>query len=194
MKIFFLAAVAISALCSSCETTDDTLLSETNYELLNVQKNKGLNNNDSETYRNVLENFVYNSDQSYIDNVVSFEKYVNRTLKSDVQANSYESISLEQLTMLIENHENIMNELHYSEEFKEYLYHIVHKNNIADFSLKDDKENRLLKTLSKIHYDNNGNDDKLNKNRTIAFAYGAQSSFKQAVLYAGAIELKNNTN
>ncbi|SFN89669.1 hypothetical protein SAMN05421741_11335 [Paenimyroides ummariense] len=196
MKKFFLAAVAISALCSSCETTDDTLLSETNYKSLNAQKTKGLTNTDYETYRNVVENFVYNSDQSYIDNVVSFEKHVNRTLKSDTQANTYESINLEQLKMLLEKHENIIDELHYSAEFKEYLYHIVHKNNVVDFQLKDEKENRLMYTLFKVHNDNkgNGNDDKLNKRRTIAFAYGNQYSFKQAVLYAGAIELKTKIN
>lgn len=69
MKNFFLAAVAISALCSSCENTDETLLTESNYESLNAQKTKGLFNTDYETYRNVLENFEYKNDQNYIDNV-----------------------------------------------------------------------------------------------------------------------------
>jgi len=193
MKNFFLAAVAISALCSSCENTDETLLTESNYESLNAQKTKGLFNTDYETYRNVLENFEYKNDQNYIDNVVSFEKHVNRTLKSDPQENTYESIKMEQLKMLIENHENIIDELHYSIKFKEYLYNIVYKNNVVDFQLRDERENRLMNTLSKIHNDNKG-DDLLNGKRTIAFAYGNQYSFKQAVLYAGAIELKTKIN
>ena len=196
MKKFFLATVAISALCSSCESTDDSILNETNYEPLNVQKIKGLDNNDYETYRNVLENFVYKNDQSYIANVVSFEKYVNRTLNNESQTNIYESINMDRLKMLVENHENIINELHYSIEFKEYLYHIVYKNNVVNFQLKDERENRLMNTLFKMHNDNNGNgnDDKLNKRRTIAFAYGNQNSFKQAVLYSGAIELNIKIN
>ena len=53
-----------------------------------------------------------------------------------------------------------------------------------------------MNTLFKMHNDNNGNgnDDKLNKRRTIAFAYGNQNSFKQAVLYSGAIELNIKIN
>lgn len=194
MKKFFLAAVAISALCSSCESTDETLSSETNYESLNAQKVKGLANNDYETYRNVLENFVHSNDQNYTENVVRFEKYVNLVLKNDTQANTYESINMDQLAILVENNEIIINELHYSEEFKEQLYNIVYKNSAAEFSLRNEEENNLIITLFKMHNDNNGNDDKLNKNRTIAFAYGAQSNFKRAVLYAGAIDLKTKIN
>ena len=182
-------------------TTSQTVLTNGVIDLGSVyrkycKKIKGLDNNDYETYRNVLENFVYNNDQSYIANVVSFEKYVNRTLNNESQTNIYESINMDRLKMLVENHENIINELHYSIEFKEYLYHIVYKNNVVNFQLKDERENRLMNTLFKMHNDNNGNgnDDKLNKRRTIAFAYGNQNSFKQAVLYSGAIELNIKIN
>lgn len=192
MKKFFLATVAISTLCSSCETADETYLKETNYELLNVKKTKGLDNSDYEIYRNVLEHFPYSNDQNYIENIVRFEKHVNRTLKNDTQANTYESINMDRLAILVEN-DDIINELNYSAEFKEHLYKIVYKNSVTEFSLRNEKENSLINTLLKMHKDNNG-DDLLNGKRTIAFAYGAQYSFKHAVLYAGAIELKTKIN
>ena len=195
MKKFFLAAVAISALFSSCETTDEKILNETNYESLNIQKTKGLNNSDYEIYRNVLEHFPYNNDQNYIENVVRFEKHVNYTLEDNTQTNIYESINMDRLANLVEN-DDIINELHYSAEFKELFYNILYEGSVVEFSLRNEKEHNLISTLFKIHNDNNdnGNDDKLNKNRTIAFAYGAQYSFKQAVLYAGAIEIKTKIN
>jgi len=54
------------------------------------------------------------------------------------------------------------------------------------------EEYRLVQTLVALHNDNNGNDygDKdVRGKKNIAFAYGAQYGFTQAVLYAGAIEL-----
>lgn len=54
----------------------------------------------------------------------------------------------------------------------------------------NEKEFRLIQTLFVLHNDNGGNDyDDDDDRRTIAFAYGAQYSFTQAVLYAGAMEL-----
>lgn len=55
----------------------------------------------------------------------------------------------------------------------------------------NENENRIVQTLFAMH--NEGNDDDLWKGRrNIAFAYGAQYSFKQAVLYAGAVELRGS--
>jgi len=193
MKKFFLAAVAISAICSSCEATDENFLQEINNAKVNAQKTKDGESADYQTYKNTVTRFIYNNDRSYAENVKMFEQHVNQYLNDDRQANTYESINLNQLERLIQNNVNIIDELDYSTEFKEGLYNMVHKNSEDLLPLKDQKENNLRNTLFKIHKDNNG-DDLLNGKRTIAFAYGAQSSFKQAVLYAGAIELKIKIN
>ena len=195
MKKFFLAAVAISALCSSCETADETYLKESNYESLNAQRTNGLNNTDYEVYKNILERFAYNNDQNYIENVLRFEKHVNLSLNYYTDTNSYESLNMEKLAFLSNSDESIIDKLYYSAEFKNALYYILYSSRDAGLPLKSEKENSLIITLVKVHNDKreNGDDDLFDKNkRTIAFAYGAQYSFHQAVLYAGAIELKGN--
>ena len=55
--------------------------------------------------------------------------------------------------------------------------------------ITNESEHRLIETLVVLHSNGNGDDDLLNDKRSIAFAYGAQYSLTQAVLYAGAIEL-----
>lgn len=194
MTKFFLAAVAISALCSSCETADETYLKESDYESLNVQKTNGLNNTNYEVYKNVFERFSYNNDQNYIENVLRFEKHVNLSLNYYIDADSYESLNMEKLTLLSNTNKSIIDKLNYSAEFKNALYNILYRSRETELPLQNEKENRLISTLLKIQNDN-GDDDLFDKSkRTIAFAYGAQYSFKQAVLYAGAIELKIKIN
>ena len=60
MKRFFLYAVAISALCSSCETEDEAFATETNNQNNTLHQAKGIETNDYQTYQSILNSFVYN--------------------------------------------------------------------------------------------------------------------------------------
>ncbi|HUH26305.1 MAG TPA: hypothetical protein VLY87_06730 [Flavobacterium sp.] len=60
MKRFFLYAVAIAALCSSCETEDETFSTETNNQTNALHQAKGVKANDYETYQSILNSFEYN--------------------------------------------------------------------------------------------------------------------------------------
>ena len=55
--------------------------------------------------------------------------------------------------------------------------------------ITNESERHLIETLFALHSNGNGDDDKWNRKKNIAFAYGAQYSLTQAVLYTGAIEL-----
>lgn len=192
MKRIFIAAVALSALCSSCETADQSFLDETNNTTANAQKTNSITNTDYDIYTTIVSSFVYANEETYAENLQQFEQHVNRLMPYDESEEMvYEAINWEQLTVLTNADENFMNELNYSPAFKEALYNLLYKETQTNTILESETENRLLHTLMLMHKENkgNGHDDKFNRKRTIAFAYGYQYSFKQAVLYAGAIEL-----
>lgn len=190
MKFFFIVAVALLALCSSCETADESFLTETDNKVTMAQKNN-LFNADYETYTTIVNSFVYTNNETYTENLQSFEEHVNHLLPYDNELFVYEKIDNEQLTKLIHAEASFVEQLQFSPEFKSIFYNMLNNEFLDELILEDKDETHLLNTLSFINNDNrgNGNDDRWNDKRTIAFAYGAQYSFKQAVLYAGSIEL-----
>ena len=64
MKRFFLYAVAIAALCSSCEIEDETFATETNRQTNVLYQGKSIETNDYQTYQSILNSFVYNNSAS----------------------------------------------------------------------------------------------------------------------------------
>ncbi|WCM41208.1 hypothetical protein MG290_09585 [Flavobacterium sp. CBA20B-1] len=193
MKRFFLYAVAITALCSSCETEDETFATETNNQPNAMHHAKGVEANDYQIYQSILNSFVYNNEQTYQDNVLLFEAHVNQQMLNYVtqETDGYEKINTEQLLVLEQADAYFIEQLAYTKATKQAIHDIV-GNNFNSETLRlitNQKERRLVETLAALHSNGNGDDDKLNDNRSIAFAYGAQYSFTQAVLYAGAIEL-----
>lgn len=94
MKRFFLYAVAIAALCSSCETEDETFATETPDNYRDNQTNalhqaKGVKANDYQTYQSILNSFVYNNQQTYQENLLLFEQHVNRQMLNYVAQETY---------------------------------------------------------------------------------------------------------
>ena len=193
MKRFFLYAVAIAALCSSCETEDEAFATETNNQTNVLYQAKGVQANDYQTYQSVLNSFVYNNQQTYQENLLRFEEHVNRQMLNYVpqETYTYEKINTEQLLMLKQADTNYIEKLAYTEETKLAVYTIVSNKFNSDMVhlITNENERHLIETLFALHSNGNGDDNKLNGKRSIAFAYGAQYNLTQAVLYAGAIEL-----
>lgn len=193
MKRFFLYAVAISALCSSCEIEDETFATETNRQTNVLYQAKGVKANDYQTYQSILNSFIYNNQQTYQENLLLFEQHVNRQMLNYVpqETYTYEKINTEQLLMLQHADTNYIQKLAYTEETKQAIYAIIGNQFKSDMVqlITNESERHLIETLLALHNNGNGDDDKLNDNRSIAFAYGAQYNLTQAVLYAGAIEL-----
>src|SRR5690554_295436 len=104
----------------------------------------------------------------------------------------YEPIDFEKLWLLENTEEHFVEQLSYSAPTKEAIYGIMNQSfDPETMTLPgNEQERRLIQTLFALHSNGDGDDDKLNDNRTIAFAYGAQYSLAQAVLYAGAVELR----
>ena len=193
MKRFFLYAVAIAALCSSCEIEDETFATETNKQSNTLHQAKGAQANDYQTYQSILNSFVYNNQQTYQENLLLFEQHVNRQMLNYVpqETYKYEKINTEQLLMLQHADTNYIQKLAYTEETKLAVYTIVSNKFNSDMVhlITNENERHLIETLFALHSNGNGDDNKLNGKRNIAFAYGAQYNLTQAVLYAGAIEL-----
>lgn len=197
MKRFFLYAVAISALCSSCETENEAFATETPDNYRDNQTNalhqaKGVKANDYQTYQSILNSFVYNNQQTYQENLLLFEQHVNRQIPYYVQQENYEyeKINTEQLFVLKHTGADFVEQLSYTNEAKQAIYAIIGDQFNSDMAqlITNESERHLIETLFALH--SNGNDDDLWKDKkNIAFAYGSQYSFTQAVLYAGAIEL-----
>lgn len=188
MKHFYLWAVAISALCSSCETTNEPILENntaTN-QTLQIQQRMA---NDYETYNSVVSSFVYNKQLSHNNNLLLFEQHVNNLI---ISKNTYETLNLTQLSVLENTDEKFVSQLNYSTEAKTAITDIL-SNTFTTSSLStitNTKEYNLITTLYAIYGNDNGNgDDKWRDRKTIAFAYGAQYNLTQAILYAGAIDL-----
>jgi|GEM_PF-950584 len=198
MNKYFLWAVAISALCSACETENEVFTTEApdNYrdnQTIALQQAKGVETNDYQTYQSILNSFVYNNQQTYQENLLRFEQYVNLQMVDYGQQETYayETINNEQLLVLEQADVDFIEQLAYTRETKQAIYAIINSQfNIEAIGLiTNENERHLIETLFALHNNGNGDDNKWNGNRTIAFAYGSQYSFTKAVLYAGAIEL-----
>ena len=194
MKRFFLYAVAIAALCSSCETEDETFATETNNQTNTLYHAKGVEVNNYQMYQSILNSFVYNNQQTYQENLLRFEEHVNRQMLNYVpqETYKYEKINTEQLLVLQQVDTDYIEKLVYTKQTKQAIYAIIGNSFNSDMAqlITNENEQRLIETLFSLHNNGNGNDDDFwNDKRSIAFAYGAQYSFTQAVLYAGVIEL-----
>ena len=193
MKRFFLYAVAISALCSSCETEDEAFATETNNQTNALHQAKGVQANNYQTYQSILNSFVYNNQQTHQENLLLFEQHVNRQMLNYVPQETYryEKINMEQLLVLQQADTNFIQQLSYANETKQAIYAIIGNKFNSDMVqlITTESERNLMEIMFALHSNGNGNDNKWNDKRSIAFAYGSQYSFTQAVLYAGAIEL-----
>lgn len=192
MKRFFLYAVAITALCSACETENEVFATETKEQSNTLHQAKGVKANDYQTYQSIMNSFVYNKSKTYEENLLLFEEHVNQQITYYVKQEiySYEKINQEQLAVLEKADVTFIVQLAYSKETKQVIHAILDgrfDGHIMQLITNEDEQN-LIATLFALH--SNGNDkDFWNDKRSIAFVYGAQYSFTQAVLYAGAIEL-----
>jgi|SRR5690554_796006 len=196
MKRFFLSAVVISILCSSCETDNEVFTTEIgdNYksnQSTALSQAKGVEVNSYQTYQNIINSFVYDKQQTHQENLLLFEQHVNQQIPNYVQQETYkyENIDNRQLWLLKQTDTSIIEVLAYSKETKLVIYAILNnsfENTELDL-LTNESERNLVETLLALH--SNGDDDEINDNRSIAFAYGAQYNLTQAILYAGAIEL-----
>ena len=193
MKRFFLYAVAIAALCSSCETEDEAFATETKNQTNTLHHAKGVKTTDYQMYQSILNSFEYNHQQTYQENLLLFEGHVNRQMFNDVpqETYKYEKINTEQLLVLQQVDADYIEKLVYTKQTKQAIYAIISSQFNSDMVrlITNESEHRLIETLVVLHSNGNGDDDLLNDKRSIAFAYGAQYSLTQAVLYAGAIEL-----
>lgn len=190
MKYFFLWAVAISALCSSCETADESFLEENNTNSSNqTLQTQQRTVSDYDVYNNVVSSFVYDTLQLHYENQLEFEQHVNNLVHN---GSTYEAINFTQLEVLISADINYIEQLNYSTEAKAAITAILNQTFDTD-SLKlinSTEEYRLITTLYDIHGNGNGNDDdNWNDRKIIAFAYGAQYNLTNAILYAGVIDL-----
>lgn len=193
MKRFFLYAVAIAALCSSCETEDEAFATETKNQTNTLHHAKGVKTTDYQMYQSILNSFEYNHQQTYQENLLLFEGHVNRQMFNYVpqETYKYEKINTEQLLVLQQVDADYIEKLVYTKQTKQAIYAIISSQFNSDMVrlITNESEHRLIETLVVLHSNGNGDDDLLNDKRSIAFAYGAQYSLTQAVLYAGAIEL-----
>lgn len=145
--------------------------------------------NDYEVYQNIVNTFVYDMQQTHQENLTRFEQHVNFLMADE----EYASIDFEQLLLLENAGKHFVEQLGYSVLTKEAIYGILNQSfDPETMTLPgNEQERRLIQTLFAVYSNGSDDDDdnKWNGNRSIAFAYGAQYSFKQAVLYAGAVEL-----
>lgn len=193
MNKYFLWAVAIVALCSSCETEDETFATEKE-QTTALPQAKSVATNDYQTYQSILNSFVYNQDKTYAENLFRFEQHVNQYIPYGDETAPYKPLDLKQVEFLTTADAAYIEHFNYSATAKTMMYAVLNQryNDETAKSTLEPQEYRLVQTLAALYNDNNGNDygDKdVRGKKTIAFAYGAQYSFTQAVLYAGAIEL-----
>ncbi len=191
MKKNFLLAVAISALISSCEMTDETFIQEKNTNKNEVTEKKSALN-EVELYYTIINAFSYDELESYENNLAVFEKhtndYTNRILGSST---AYEAIDTKQLSSILMDPDEVVNQLNCSKQVKMMIHTILKFDGkvLIDSSLFTEDEHKLLFVLSCLQADDSINDSGWKRKRTIAFAYGAQYSITKAILYAGAVEL-----
>lgn len=180
-------------MCSSCETADEIFLEETNniHNVMPIAKQQEWN--DYAVYQNIVNTFVYDMQQTHQENLLRFEQHVNH-LMPNYGTDVYESINFEQLGLLETAGEHFVEQLSYSMLTKEAIYKILNQSFDPEVMTLpgNEPERRLIATLFVLYNNENGDDgdDEWKNKKTIAFAYGAQYSLTQAVLYAGAVELK----
>ena len=191
MKHFFLWAVVISALCSSCETADEPFL-QNNYAPDGTLTIQHRTLSDYNVYKNVTSSFIYNKKQSHYNNQLQFEQHVNNFVPN---GNTYETINFARLAVLENTDTTFASQLTYSTNMKAAIVAILNGtfNTGHLILITDTDEQNLINTLYAIHNDGNGDDEWKNK-KTIAFAYGAQFNFTQAILYAGSVDLLQHKN
>ncbi|RRJ89171.1 hypothetical protein EG240_12430 [Paenimyroides tangerinum] len=190
MKRNFLIAVAIIGLCSSCETDNEFFTDsqqKTNYAL---QRSYHTANFNYETYQLIIEGFEYHKALPYHENVMLYEKYVNSTLYEIGLNESYKMIDYDILQKLLQADEMIISEFDYSSNAKILMEQLLKEGSYdaSVFQKLNATEQSILNTMLALSTDNKG-DDRIDDKRTIAFAYGAQFSFTEAILYAGAVAL-----
>lgn len=183
MKNFFLVAGAITAFLCSCDTPNEYT---NDLSATNLLKEKVENKvNYYELYHTIMNDFVYDNNKSYNDNILLFEKYVNSQIITD----KYQKIDSNQLYFLSNVKEDYIRELSFSEKFKNSLQNLIITGSTSLDTIDDEFETSLIQNLYALHFKDNGFDNRTRNRRTIAFAYGAQYDVKQAILYAGTIEL-----
>lgn len=192
MKRFFLYAVAITALCSACETENEVFATETKEQSNTLHQAKGVKANDYQTYQSIMNSFVYNKSQTHEENLLLFEEHVNQQIPDYIKQEtySYEKINNDQLAVLKQADATFIEQLAYTKETKQAIQTILSNHFDGDVMrlITNEDERNLIATLYTLYSNGNG-DDLWNDKKNIAFAYGAQYNFTQAVLYAGAIEL-----
>src|SRR5690606_35480422 len=100
MNKYFLWAVAISALCSSCETEDEAFATETKNQTIALQQAQNVATNDYQTYQSILHSFVYDNQQPYQENLLRFEQHVNRYIAYSDEKAPYKQLDLRQVSFL----------------------------------------------------------------------------------------------
>jgi len=189
MKRLFLYAVAIAAFCSSCETDDEVVATSSSTENLNTYLAKNVEFTDFQIYQIIINSFYYNNSITYEKNISLFEKHVNTKILNYYpnDSMSFEKIDLMQLEILQTDANLIIGQMKYSLVTRQIIYDIVNDryNSLDVLKISDDFEKQLVQTLLSV----NDSDDRWNGKRGIAYAYGAQYSIVQAILYAGAFEL-----
>mgnify|MGYP003531938192 FL=1 len=138
----------------------------------------------------IIEGFEYNKALPYHENVMLYEKYVNSTLYEMGLNESYKMFDYDILQKLLQADEMIISEFDYSSNAKILMEQLLKEGSYdaSVFQKLNATEQSILNTMLALSTDNKG-DDRIDDKRTIAFAYGAQFSFTEAILYAGAVGL-----
>lgn len=154
MKHFFLWAVAISALCSSCETADESLLNSNNIPNQTLQTQQRTVS-DYDVYNNVVSSFVYDAQDSHYNNLLLFQQHVNYMVPNN---SITETIDFTQLSVLENADINYIEQLNYSTEAKAVIITILNETfNVNTLTLiTNTKEYNLITTLYAMYSDGNG--------------------------------------
>src|SRR5690606_8475960 len=127
MNKYFLWAVAIAALCSSCETEDETFATETKKQTIALQQAKSAEANDYQTYQSILNSFVYNQDETYAENLLRFEQHVNQRIPYADETTPYKPLDLKQVAFLATADAAYIEHLNYSATAKTMMYAVLNQ-------------------------------------------------------------------
>src|SRR5690606_40556913 len=158
MKKIFLSAVAISALCSSCETADDIYAEKTSHKTYTTSTHHGTNKA-YDQYRNIVNSFVYDQKLDYRNNMQLFEQHVNHHIQQNTDKLLYGTMDIEILQQLFYADESLIEQLNYSDAFKENLQAILQGKNASIPELTIATERQIAATVLKKHGDYAGNGD-----------------------------------
>lgn len=171
--------------------TDNEFFTDMQQETNNaLQRSYRTANFSYETYKLIIEGFEYNKALPYHENVMLYEKYVNTTLHEMGLNESYKVIDFELIQKLIQTDEMFISEFDYSSNAKMLMEQLLKEGSYdaSVFQKLNGTEQSILNTTLALSTDNKG-DDKFGEKRTIAFAYGVQFSFTEAILYVGTVVL-----